>query len=120
MKYRYVHSIFDQNSLLLTTNFSQNVTEPSKGISYPVGDLCRHFTKIIGPCPYTLHSNQIYPQQMVQMAFCDLPHTFHKQVTNVSKHVFVILLWGILVSPLSANRSQNNNSNIIQNTEEVV
>ena len=22
-------------------------------------------------------------------------HTFHKQVTNVSQHVFVILLWGI-------------------------
>ena len=41
-----------------------------------------------------------YPQQMVQMAFCDLPHTFHKQVTNVSQHVFVILLWGILTSPL--------------------
>ena len=27
------------NSLPLTTNFSQNVTEPSKGVSYPVGDL---------------------------------------------------------------------------------
>ena len=37
---------------------------------------------------------------MVQMAFCDLSHTFHKQVTNVSQHVFVILLWGILTSPL--------------------
>ena len=42
-----------------------------------------------------------YPQQMVQMAFCDLWHTIHKQVTNVSQHVFVILLWGILTSPLS-------------------
>ena len=30
---------------------------------------------------------------MVQTAFCDLLHTFHKQVTNVSQHVFVILLW---------------------------
>ena len=29
-----------QNSLPLTTTFSQNVTEPPKGISYPVGDLC--------------------------------------------------------------------------------
>ena len=38
---------------------------------------------------------------MVQMAFCDLLHTFHKQVANVSQHVFVILLWGILTSPLS-------------------
>ena len=49
---------------------------------------------------YTLHSNPI-PQQMVQMAFCDLLHTCHKQVTNVSQHVFVILLWGILTSPLT-------------------
>ena len=89
-----------QNSLPLTTNFSQNVTEPSKGISYPVGDLCRRFTKLTGPCSYTLHSNPIPPQQMVQMAFCDLSHTFHKQVTNVSQHFFVILLWGILTSPL--------------------
>ena len=38
---------------------------------------------------------------MVQVAFCDLSHTHHKQVTNVSQHVFVILLWGILTSPLS-------------------
>ena len=37
---------------------------------------------------------------MVQMAFCDLLHTVHKQVTNVSQHVFVILLWGILMFPL--------------------
>ena len=41
---------------------------------------------------------------MVQMAFCDLSHTFHKQVTNVSQHVLVILLWGILTSPLSWSR----------------
>ena len=38
------------------------------------------------------------------MAFCDLSHTFHKQVTNVSHHVFVILLWGILMSPLGPNK----------------
>ena len=37
-----------------------------------------------------------YPQQMVQMAFCDLSHTFQKQITNVFQHIFVILLWGIL------------------------
>ena len=37
---------------------------------------------------------------MVQMAFCDLSYTFHKQVTNVSQHVFVILQWGILTSSL--------------------
>ena len=88
-----------QNCLPLTTIFSQNVTEPSKGITYPGGDLCRHFTKLTGPCAYTLVIR--YPQQMVQMAFCDLSHTFHKQVTNVSQHVFVILLWGILTSPLN-------------------
>ena len=38
---------------------------------------------------------------MVQMAFSDLSHTFCKQVTNVSQHVFVILLWEILTSPLT-------------------
>ena len=38
---------------------------------------------------------------MAQIAFCDLSYTFHKQVTNVSQHVFVILLWGILTSLLS-------------------
>ena len=34
-----------QNSLPLTTNFSQKLTQPSKGISCPVGDLCRRFTE---------------------------------------------------------------------------
>ena len=34
------------------------------------------------------------------MAFCDLSHTCHKQVTNVSPACFVILLWGIFISPL--------------------
>ena len=96
--------------LPLTTNFSPNVTEPSQGISYPVGVLCRRFTKLTGSCAYTLKNIVIrYPQQMVQMAFCDLSHTFHKQVINVSKHFFVILLWGILMSPLI-----NNNFVIIQ------
>ena len=31
---------------------------------------------------------------MVQIAFCNLSHKFHKKVTNVSLQVFVILLWG--------------------------
>ena len=53
-----------QNSLPLTTNCSRNVTEPYKGISYPVGDLCRHFTKLTGSSANTLQSNLI-PQQMV-------------------------------------------------------
>ena len=53
-----------------------------------------------GLCPLSIHYIVIrYPQQIVQMAFCDLSHTFHKQVTNVSQQVFVILLWGILMSP---------------------
>ena len=81
-----------QNSLPLSTNLSQKLTQPSTGISYPVSDLCRHYTKLTLPSAYTLH--------IVQMAFYDLSHTFHKQVTNVSQHVFVILLWGILTSPL--------------------
>ena len=50
-----------QNSVPLTTNFSQIVTESSKGISYPVGDLCRRFTKLTGPFAYTSHSNPIPP-----------------------------------------------------------
>ena len=48
-----------QNSLPLTTNFSQNVSEPSKGISYPVGDLCQRLKKMIGSSAYRLHSNLI-------------------------------------------------------------
>ena len=48
---------------ILTINFSQNVTKPSKGISYPVGDLSRRFTKLklTGSCACTLHSNPILP-----------------------------------------------------------
>ena len=86
----------------ITTNFSQNVTEPSKGINYQsviFADISQNW---LGPVP--IHYIVIqYPQQMVQMAFCDLLHTFHKQVTNVSQHVFVILLGGILTSPLIGN-----------------
>ena len=48
-----------QNSVPLTTNISQNSTEPSKGISYPVGDLCQCFTKLTGLCAYMLHSYPI-------------------------------------------------------------
>ena len=36
---------------------------------------------------------------MVQMAFCDLSHMYHKQVTNVSQYVFVIPLWRIVMPP---------------------
>ena len=98
-KYNFVICFWRQNSLPLTTNFSQNVTEPSKGISYPVCDL---YVSQNWLGPMSIHYIVIrYPQQMVKMAFCDLSHTFHKQVTNVSQQVFVILLRGILTSPLS-------------------
>ena len=79
--------ILSQNSISLTTNFSQKLRQPSKGISYPVGDLCRYFTKQTGPSASTLQVIR-YPQQIVQMTFCDLSHTYHKQVTNVSLACF--------------------------------
>ena len=75
-----------QNSLPLTTNFSQKLTQPSQGISYLVGDLSRHFTKQSLPSIYYIVIR--YAKQMVQMAFCDLSHTYHKQVTNVSPACF--------------------------------
>ena len=67
-----------QNSLPLTTNFSQKLTQPFKGISYPVGDLCRRFTKWTLHSFFTLHSNLI-PQT---------DGAYHKQVTNVSPACF--------------------------------
>ena len=47
--------------LPLTTNISQKCIEPSKGISYPVGDLYRFFTKLTKPSLYILHSTLIPP-----------------------------------------------------------
>ena len=75
----------------------------AKEISCPVDDLCRRFIRLTGPSVYTLQSTcyELPAQHMVQMAFCDLSHTFHKKVTNVSQHVFVIPLWGILSSSLT-------------------
>ena len=40
---------------------SSDLHRRSKGISFPVGDLCRHFTKLTGPSAYILHSNLIPP-----------------------------------------------------------
>ena len=37
------------------------------------------------------------------MAIVVLSHTFHKQVTNVSLHVFVAFLWGILTFSLTGD-----------------
>ena len=76
-----------QSSFLLTTSFSQNFTEPSKGISYPVGDLCRRFTKLTGPFAYTLHSNLVVNRWYKCIHFTKFP--------SVSQHVFGILLWRI-------------------------
>ena len=94
------HNGRHQNSLPLTTNLSQKLTEPSEVIRYPVSDLCRRLTKPTGPCAYTLHSNLIPPTDGTNGLLSILSHTFHKQVTNVSQHIFVILLWGIITSPL--------------------
>ena len=44
-----------QNYLPPTKNFSQKLTHPSSKIGYPVGDLCRCFTKQTLPSAYTLH-----------------------------------------------------------------
>ena len=52
---------------------------------------------------------------MVQMGFCELSHTFHKMVTNVSQHVLVILLWGILMSPLIGWKQRSENIQLFQN-----
>ena len=73
-----VRRCISQNSLPLTTNFAQNVTDPSKGISYPVSDLCRCFIKPTGPCAYTLHSNPIPLTDGTHGFFCDFSQTGHK------------------------------------------
>ena len=75
-------SILGRYSLPLTINLSQTLTQPSKGISYPVGDLCRRFTKLTLPSALTFHSNPITPKD------CYLLHTYHKQVTNNSPACF--------------------------------
>ena len=48
----------------LTTDFSPKFTEPPKGISYPIDDLCSPFTILTGPFDYTLHINLIAPGLM--------------------------------------------------------
>ena len=40
--------------VLKNNNKKKKFTEPAKGISYPVGDLYRYFTKLTGPSAYTL------------------------------------------------------------------
>ena len=47
-----------------------------------------------------------YPQQMVQMAFCDLLHTFHKQITYVSQYCFCHPTVGNFASPLKGGLSR--------------
>ena len=53
--------LYGEISLLLKANISQKLTQPSEGISYPVGDLCSRFTKRTLPSAFTLHSNPISP-----------------------------------------------------------
>ena len=64
-----------QNSLPITTNFSQKFTQPSNGISYPIGDLCdvSQNSRVPVPIHYTVIR---YPKQMVQMAFVICPIHF--------------------------------------------
>ena len=57
------------------------------------------FTNILELTGHIHHSNPI-PQTDAKFSIFDLSRTFHKQVTSVSQHVFVVLLWRILMSPL--------------------
>ena len=71
-----------QNSHPLSRNFTQKLTQPCTGISYPVGDLCRRFTKQLCPLPI---------------------HYITDRLPMFPQHIYVILLclWGILMSPLN-------------------
>ena len=44
-----------------------------------------------------------YSQQMVQMAFCDLLHRYHKHIINIFQLDFVNLLWGFFMSSLTTH-----------------
>ena len=67
----------------------QNLPQKAKelGVSYPVGDLRKHFKILKGPFVSIVHGYPKLPTVGTN-CLCDLPHTFHKQVINVSKHVF--------------------------------
>ena len=61
---------------------SQKVTEASKRIFTQLVTFADVSQNWLGPL--SIHYMVIqYPQQMIQMAFCDLSHTFYKQVANV-------------------------------------
>ena len=62
----------------VTQNSLPLITEPYKGISYPVGDLCRRFKKLTGRLPILYIAIRYY-KHMVQMASCDLLHAFHNK-----------------------------------------
>ena len=59
-----------QNSLPLTTNFSQKLTQPSKGISYPVGDLADVSQNKLCPLPIHHYSNPIPPTDGTNGLLC--------------------------------------------------
>ena len=89
-----------KNSLPLPTKFSQKLPQPSEGIIYPVGDFADVSQNKLGPLP--IHYIVIrYPQQMVQMAFVTCRIHFTNRLPMFHQHVFVILLWGIWMSPLT-------------------
>ena len=54
-----------------------------------------------GDLSFKFHSIKVCNICYLASIFSDLSHTFQKQVANVSQHVFVNLLWGIFMSPLS-------------------
>ena len=86
-KFQHVGNGRRQNSLSVFTNLSQRVTELRKRISHPVGDLSRCLTKLTGPSAYPIHSFLITPTNGTN-GLCDLSHTFHRQITNVSPDCF--------------------------------
>ena len=90
LQWEYQHNYCYLKSLVYPTQIQKFVfRETSK---FPPSNLPLTFHKTV-PIHYIVNR---YPQQMVQMPFCELSHIFHKQITNVSQHLFVILLWGIL------------------------
>ena len=69
-----------KNSLPPTTNFSQKLPQSLVTALVTFADVSQNRL-----CPLPIHYIVIrYPQRMVQMAFCDLLHKYHKQ--DVTQH----------------------------------
>ena len=80
----------------ISMNLLQEPTEPSKRVSYTVGDHCRHFKKLILLSLYVEHSKPIQPTGGT-IVFCDLSHRFQKFFLQV----FIIFMGGIFASLLT-------------------